>query len=88
MTSIFVFKAQLFLGSEPFSKPYEITWRNENKDLDPTFNKRIYFDVNYNSIPNFCSILFRIKFLQYNDLGTLITNSTKYWGNFKLFVIV
>ena len=85
MTSIFVFKAQLFLGSEPFSKPYEITWRNENKDLDPTFNKRIYFDVNYNSIPNFCSILFRIKFLQYNDLGTLITNSTKYWGNFKLF---
>ena len=85
MTSIFVFKAQLFLGSEPFSKPYEITWRNENKDLDPIFNKRIYFDVNYNSIPNFCSILFRIKFVQYDDLGTIITNSTKYWGNFKLF---
>ena len=85
ITSIFVFKVQLFIGSEPFSKPYEITWKNSNKDLNPVLNKRIYFDVNYNSIPNFCSILFRIKFIQYNNLGTLIANSTKYWGNFKLF---
>ena len=85
MTSIFVIKMQLFLGSEPFSKPYEVTWTNSNKDLDPILNKRIYFDINYNSIPNFCSILFRIKFLQYNDLGAVITNSTKYWANFKLF---
>ena len=85
ITSIFVFKMQLFIGSEPFSKPFEITWKNSNKDLDPVLNKRIYFDVNYNAIPNFCSILFRIKFLQYNDLGTLIGNSTKYWANFKLF---
>jgi hypothetical protein len=85
INSIFIFKVQLFLGSEPFSKPYEITWKNGNKDLDPVLNKRIYFDINYNAIPNFCSILFRIKYLQYNDLGTLITNTTKYWGNFKLF---
>ena len=85
INSIFVFKVQLFLGSEPFSKPYEITWKNGTKDLDPVLNKRIYFDKNYNSIPNFCSILFRIKYLQYNDLGTIITNKTKYWGNFKLF---
>ena len=85
ITGIFVFKMQLFVGSEPFSKPYEITWKNSTKDLDPLLNKRIYFDVNYNSIPNFCSILFRIKFLQYNDLGILTTNSTKYWASFKLF---
>ena len=83
--SEFIFKAQLFIGSEPFSKPYEITWKNETKDLDPVLNKRIYFDVNYNSIPNFCSILFRIKFIQYNDMGNIITNTTKYWANFKLF---
>ena len=85
INSIFTIKIQLFIGSEPFSKPYEIQWKNGTKDLDPVLNKRIYFDINYNSIPNFCSILFRIKFLQYNNLGTLITNSTKYWGNFKLF---
>ena len=85
LTSIFVIKTQLYLGSEPFSRPYEIKWKNSSKDLDPIINKRLYFDINYNSIPNFCSILFKIKFLQYNDLGNLITNTTKYWANFKLF---
>ena len=85
MNTILIFKVQLFIGSEPFSKSYDITWKNSNKDLDPLLNKRIYFDVNYNSIPNFCSIIFRIKFVQYNDLGNIITNSTKYWANFKLF---
>ena len=85
ITSIYIFRVQLFLGCEPFSKPYEITWKNSNKDLNPVLNKRIYFDINYNTIPNFCSILFRVKFVQYNNFGTLISNSTKYWGNFKLF---
>ena len=85
LNSIFVIKTQLFLGSEPFSKPYEINWKNASKDLDPVINKRIYFDINYNAIPNFCSVLFKIKFLQYNDLGNLIINATKYWANFKLF---
>ena len=63
ISSTFLIKMQLFIGSEPFSKPYQITWKNSNKDLDPLLNKRIYFDVNYNSLPNFCSILFRIKFI-------------------------
>ena len=85
INSIFIFKIQLYLGSEPFSKPYEIKWRNSTKDLEPVINKRIYFDLNYSSIPNFCSILFRVKFIQYNDIGDIITNKTKYWGNFKLF---
>ena len=85
LNSIFIFKLQLFLGSEPFSKSYEIKWQNSTKDLDPHINKRIYFDINYNSIPNFCSVLFKIKFLQYNDLGNIRTNATRYWGNFKLF---
>ena len=85
INTILVFKIQLYIGSEPFSKPYEIKWRNSTKDLDPIINKRIYFDINYCSIPNFCSILFRIKFIQYNTLGDIMTNQTKYWGNFKLF---
>ena len=84
-TTIFMIKIQLYLGSEPYSKPYELKWKNSSKDYDPVFNKRIYFDLSYNSIPNFCSVLFKIKFLQYNELGTLVVNSTKYWGNFKLF---
>ena len=85
LTTIFVIKSQLYLGSEPFSKSYEIKWENTSRDFDPVINKRIYFDINYNSIPNFCSILFKIKFLQYNEFGNIVVNTTKYWANFKLF---
>ena len=82
---IFEIRTQLFLGNQPFSKPYTITWKNGNQDLDPEFNKRIYFDVTYSQIPNFCSILFKIKFIQYNQDNEIFGNQTKYYGNFRLF---
>ena len=82
---VFQFRIQLFLGSQPFSQIYRLTWKNGTKDLNPEFNKRIYFDLNYSQIPNFCSILFKVKFIQYNDQGEIFGNSTKYWGNFRLF---
>ena len=85
ITSIFQFNIQLFLGSKPFGKPCKLIWKNSTKDLNPELNKRIYFDLNYSQIPNFCSVLFKVKFLQYNGDGEMIANSTKYWGNFRLF---
>ena len=82
---IFQFRIQLYLGSQPFGNPYKLTWKNGTKDLDPELNKRIYFDLNYSQIPNFCSILFKVKFIQYKENGDIFGNSTKYWGNFRLF---
>ena len=82
---IFEFRIQLFLGNQPFSKPYTITWKNGTQDLNPEFNKRIYFDVNYSQIPNFCSVLFKLKFMQYNEDNEVFGNQTKYYGNFRLF---
>ena len=82
---IFQFKIQLFLGNQPFSKPYNLIWKNGTKDFNPEFNKRIYFDLNYSQIPNFCSILFKVKFLQYNNDNEIIGNQTKYYANFRLF---
>ena len=84
-TMILDFKIQLFLGSQPFSKPYSLIWKCSSYDLNPEFNKRIYFDVNYSQIPNICSILFKVKLLQYNQNNELFTNQTKYYGNFRLF---
>ena len=84
-TMILDFRVQLFLGSLPFSKPYSVIWKCSSQDLNPEFNKRIYFDVNYSQIPNFCSILFKVKLLQYNQNNELFTNQTKYYGNFRLF---
>ena len=82
---IFQFRIQLYLGSQPFGKLCKLTWKNGTQDLNPEFNKRIYFELNYSQIPNFCSILFKIKFIQYNENGDIFSNSTKYWGNFRLF---
>ena len=82
---IFEFRVQLCTGSQPFTKPYRVTWKNSTKDANPELNKRIYFDVNYNQLPNFCSILFKVKFIQYDENDKIITNMTKYWCNFKLF---
>ena len=85
INSIFQFRIQLYLGSQPFGKMYSLEWKNATKDLNPELNKRVYFDLGYNQIPNFCSILFRIKFIQYDENGRVFGNSTKYWGNFRLF---
>ena len=82
---IFEFKIQLFLGNQPFSKAYSLIWKNSTQDLNPEINKRIYFDFNYSQIPNFCSIIFKVKFLQYNDDNELMGNQTKYYANFRLF---
>ena len=82
---IFQFRIQLYLGSQPFGKMYKLTWKNSTQDLNPEFNKRVYFDLSYSQIPNFCSILFKVKFIQYNENGEIFGNSTKYWGNFRLF---
>ena len=79
------FKIQLYIGSQPFSKPYSLIWKCSTQDLNPEFNKRIYFDVSYSQIPNFCSVLFKVKLLQYNQDNEIFYNQTKYYGNFRLF---
>ena len=79
------FKIQLYIGSQPFSKSYSLIWKCSTQDLNPEFNKRIYFDVSYSQIPNFCSVLFKVKLLQYNQDNEIFYNQTKYYGNFRLF---
>ena len=79
------FKIQLYIGSQPFSKPYSLIWKCSTQDLNPEFNKRIYFDLSYSQIPNFCSVLFKVKLLQYNQDNEIFYNQTKYYGNFRLF---
>ena len=82
---IFHFKIQLIIGSQPFSRPYTMIWKCTTQDLNPEFNKRIYFDLNYSQIPNFCSVLFKVKFIQYNQEDEIFKNQTKYYANFRLF---
>ena len=55
ITSIFQFRMQLYLGSQPFGKMFTLEWKNSTKDFNPELNKRVYFDLSYNQITNFCS---------------------------------
>ncbi len=71
-----IFKIQLYYG-KPFSNPKIIKWKTNSKDVNPVFNKRIYFD-NYNIILNIYSIMFEIKYVQYNRIKEIISNETKY----------
>ena len=42
--TILIFKIQLYCGKKPFSKPKIIKWKTNSKDVNPVFNKRIYFN--------------------------------------------
>ena len=92
LTSVLVFKFQLFCGSQEFSNnPIIIKWINKRKsekdyfDCHPCFNKRIYFDTNYNTLPIFCSLLIKVKLNVYDKQNHLISNNNIGWVNFKLF---
>ena len=80
-----IFKMQLFCGKKPFSKPKIIKWKTYNKDINPIFNKRIYFECNYSIIPNICSIMFEIKFVKLRKNKEIKSNETLFWNNFNLF---
>ena len=83
--SVLVFIFQLFCGDESFSKPKIIKWINKHEDNHPCFNKRIYFDINYNNLPVFASLLIKVKHNVYAKNNTVISNNTIGWANFKLF---
>ena len=92
LMSILVFKFQLFCGSQEFSNPpIQIKWINKRKsekdyfDCHPCFNKRIYFDTNFNTLPTFCSLLIKVKLNIYDDKKRLLSNDNIGWVNFKLF---
>lgn len=83
--SVLVFIFQLFCGDESFSKPKTIKWINKHEDNHPCFNKRIYFDINYNNLPVFSSLLVKVKHNVYAKNNTVVSNNIIGWANFKLF---
>ena len=82
---VFLEKAQIFCGSEPFSNPRSIKWVGLSSDQNPLLSKRIYFSVPYKKLPMFASILFKVKLLRYNKSYQLMKHETIAWANFRLF---
>ncbi len=82
---VILIKCQIYCGNIPFSKICQIKWTNRNKDINPLFNQKLYFDINFNVIPNFASLLFKIKLIKYDKNMEVLSSKTKYFTNFKLF---
>ena len=84
-TTVFLFKFELFSSNVSMCPPKQIRWKTSTKVQNPIFNKRIYFDINYNQLPNVSSIIFKIKFVQYDKNKEVFKNDTILWANYRLF---
>ena len=89
-TEILIFKFQINIGDEVFCKPVSIKWSNKRnkKNTLPSnvlFNKRIYFDIDYNNLPTFSTLIIKIKHLVFGEGSRQVTSNTVKWVNFKLF---
>lgn len=83
--SVLFFKFQICGGLQKYSRPLTIAWETKDGDYNPCFNKRLYFDMNYQSLPPFASILIRMKTAHYDKYQEARTKETVGWANFKLF---
>ena len=84
-TNVLLFKFELFCSNHSIGTAKQVRWKTNNKVSSPIFNKRIYFERNYNRIPNFCSLLINVKAISYDKSGHVTKSNTIYWSNFRLF---
>ena len=83
--TVLLFKFELFCSNHSIGTSKQIRWVTNTKVQNPIFNKRIYFERNYNKLPNFCSLLIKVKFIQYDKYGQVFKSNTKFWANYRLF---
>ena len=83
--TVLLFKFELYCSNHPIGSPKQIRWKTNTKVQNPIFNKRIYFDRNYDKLPNFCSLLIKVKFIQYDKNNQVFKNNTVFWANHRLF---
>jgi hypothetical protein len=84
-TTVLLFKFELFSSNSSMCPPKQIRWKTSTKVQTPIFNKRIYFDINYNQLPKVSSIIFKIKFIQYDKNKEVCKSDTILWANYRLF---
>ena len=83
--TVLLFRFELYCSNHPIGSPKQIRWKTTTKVQNPIFNKRIYFDRNYDKLPNFCSLLIKVKFIQYDKNNQVFKNNTVFWANTRLF---
>ena len=83
--TVLLFRFELFCSNHSIGTAKQIRWETNTKVQNPIFNKRIYFERNYNKLPNFCSLFIKVKFIEYDSNGEVFKSNTKFWANYHLF---
>ena len=83
--TVLLFRFELYCSNHPIGSPKQIRWKTNTKVQNPIFNKRIYFDRNYDKLPTFCSLLIKVKYIQYDKNNQVYKNNTVFWSNTRLF---
>jgi hypothetical protein len=78
-------KVQIFCGGKEYTKHKTIEWRSKFVPKNKHIGKLIEFDLGYESLPMFASIVFKIKIVLFNNKKQPIHMDNFYWTNFKLF---
>ena len=73
-----LFRFELFCSNHSIVTPKQVRWKTNTKIQNPIFNKRIYLERNYNKLPNFWSLLIKVKFIQYDKSGQVFKSNTKF----------
>jgi hypothetical protein len=82
---ILTIKVQVYIGSQPFSKPKLIKWTGYTANQNPLFNKKLFFDLKYSNLPLFSGLLFQIRHIKLNKKQEIDSQNIIAWGNFRLF---
>lgn len=76
---------QIYCGSQEYTKPRTLEWKSTYFHKTRHIGKVIEFDLGYDSLPMFASIVFKIKLILFNKQKQPVRIDNLYWTNFKLF---
>lgn len=80
-----IIKVQIFCGGQEYTKHKTIEWKSKFFPANKHIGKLIEFDLGYESLPMFASIVFKIKLLLFNNKRVPVSIDNFFWTNFKLF---
>ncbi len=78
-------KIQIYCGSQEYTKPRTLEWKSLYFHKNRHIGKAIEFDLDYDTLPMFASIVFKIKFILFNKQKKPVKIDNVFWTNFKLF---
>lgn len=78
-------KIQIYCGSKEYTKPRTLEWKSTYFHKNRHIGKLIEFDLGYDTLPMFASIVFKIKVILFNKQKQPVRIEKLYWTNFKLF---